>query len=124
MRSASRRGFLRLSNVLPTSRVFTSGYVNTETILHFFINLKFTNRHFICISYHDNAKFHCSESYAWRYLTTWQQYKITFRFPSWGARLEAHYVTELNHIFPQLKEKKERREATYNIKKGVVSHLN
>ena len=34
---ASRRGFLRLSRVLPTSRVFTSGYVNTETILHFFI---------------------------------------------------------------------------------------
>ena len=31
-----RRGFLRLSSVLPTSRVFTSGYVNTETILHFF----------------------------------------------------------------------------------------
>ena len=25
-----------LSSVLPTSRVFTSGYVNTETILHFF----------------------------------------------------------------------------------------
>ena len=35
---ASRRGFLRLSRVLPTSRVFTSGYVNTETIFHFFIN--------------------------------------------------------------------------------------
>ena len=35
--SASRRGFLRLSRVLPTSRVFTPGYVNTETILHFFI---------------------------------------------------------------------------------------
>ena len=34
--AASRRGFLRLSRVLPTSRVFTSGYVNTETILHFF----------------------------------------------------------------------------------------
>ena len=34
--SASRRGFLRLSRVLPTSRMFTSGYVNTETILHFF----------------------------------------------------------------------------------------
>ena len=33
---ASCRGFLRLSRVLPTSRVFTSGYVNTETILHFF----------------------------------------------------------------------------------------
>ena len=33
---ASRHGFLRLSCVLPTSRVFTSGYVNTETILHFF----------------------------------------------------------------------------------------
>ena len=33
---ASRRGFLRLSRVLPTSRVFTSGYVNMETILHFF----------------------------------------------------------------------------------------
>ena len=36
MFSASRRGFLRLSCVFPTSRVFTSGYVNTETILHFF----------------------------------------------------------------------------------------
>ena len=34
---SSRRGFLRLSRVLPTSRVFTSGYVNMETILHFFI---------------------------------------------------------------------------------------
>ena len=34
--STSRRGFLRLSRVLPTSRVFTLGYVNTETILHFF----------------------------------------------------------------------------------------
>ena len=34
--SPSIRGFLRLSRVLPTSRVFTSGYVNTETILHFF----------------------------------------------------------------------------------------
>ena len=34
---ASRHGFLRLSRVLPTSQVFTSGYVNTETILHFFI---------------------------------------------------------------------------------------
>ena len=33
---ASRRGFLRLSRVLPTSRVFTSGYVNMETILHFY----------------------------------------------------------------------------------------
>ena len=33
MVSASRRGFPRLSRVLPTSRVFTSGYVNTETIL-------------------------------------------------------------------------------------------
>ena len=33
---ASRRGFLRLSRVLPTSRVFTLGYVNTDTILHFF----------------------------------------------------------------------------------------
>ena len=30
-------GFLRLSRVLPTSHVFTSGYVNTEIILHFFI---------------------------------------------------------------------------------------
>ena len=29
--------FLRLSRVLPTFQVFTSGYVNTETILHFFI---------------------------------------------------------------------------------------
>ena len=36
MGPASCRGFLRLSSVLPTSRVFTSGYVNTETILHFF----------------------------------------------------------------------------------------
>ena len=36
--SASHRGFLRLSRVLPTSCVFTSGYVNTETILHFFTN--------------------------------------------------------------------------------------
>ena len=33
---ALRRGFLLLSRVLPTSRVFTSGYVNTETILHVF----------------------------------------------------------------------------------------
>ena len=33
---ASRRDFLRLSRVLPNSRVFTSGYVNVETILHFF----------------------------------------------------------------------------------------
>ena len=30
-----RHGFLRLSRVLPTSCMFTSGYVNTETILHF-----------------------------------------------------------------------------------------
>ena len=36
---ASRRGFPRLSRVLPTSRVFTSGYVNTETILHFFYKI-------------------------------------------------------------------------------------
>ena len=36
MKDASRRGFLRLSRVLPISRVFTSGYVNAETILHFF----------------------------------------------------------------------------------------
>ena len=28
-----------LSSVLPTSQVFTSGYVNTETILHFFYNI-------------------------------------------------------------------------------------
>ena len=28
-----------LSSVLPTSRVFTSGYVNTETILHFFYKI-------------------------------------------------------------------------------------
>ena len=28
-----------LSRVLPTSRVFTSGYVNTETILHFFYKI-------------------------------------------------------------------------------------
>ena len=34
---APRRDFLRLSRVFPTSRVFTSGYVNKETILHFFI---------------------------------------------------------------------------------------
>ena len=34
--SASRRGFLRSSRVLPTSQVLTSGYVNAETILHFF----------------------------------------------------------------------------------------
>ena len=27
---------ISLSSVLPTSQVFTSGYVNTETILHFF----------------------------------------------------------------------------------------
>ena len=39
LENTSRRGFLRLSRVLPTSRVFTSGYVNTETILHFF-NIK------------------------------------------------------------------------------------
>ena len=31
-----------LSSVLPTSQVFTSGYVNTETILHFFY--KITNK--------------------------------------------------------------------------------
>ena len=37
--SASRRGFLRLSRVPPTSRVFTSGYVNTEIILHFFYKI-------------------------------------------------------------------------------------
>ena len=35
--SALRRDFLRLSRVFPTSQVFTSGYVNTGTILHFFI---------------------------------------------------------------------------------------
>ena len=29
----------RLSRVLPTSCVFTSGYVNTETILHFFYKI-------------------------------------------------------------------------------------
>ena len=34
--SALCRGFLCLSRVLPTSRMFTSGYVNTETILHLF----------------------------------------------------------------------------------------
>ena len=28
-----------LSRVLPTSQVFTSGYVNTETILHFFYKI-------------------------------------------------------------------------------------
>ena len=28
-----------LSSVLPTSLVFTSGYVNTETILHFFYKI-------------------------------------------------------------------------------------
>ena len=28
-----------LSSVLPTSLVFTSGYVNTETILHFFFKI-------------------------------------------------------------------------------------
>ena len=28
-----------LKKVLPTSRVFTSGYVNTETILHFFYKI-------------------------------------------------------------------------------------
>ena len=28
-----------LSSVLPTSQVFTSGYVNTETILHFFYEM-------------------------------------------------------------------------------------
>ena len=38
-----RRGFLRLSRVLLTSRVFTSGYVNTETVLHFF-NIKLKDR--------------------------------------------------------------------------------
>ena len=31
--------FSSLSNVLPTSQVFTSGYVNTETILHFFYKI-------------------------------------------------------------------------------------
>ena len=36
-----RSGFLHLSCVLPTSGVFTSGYVNTETILHF--SYKITN---------------------------------------------------------------------------------
>ena len=35
--SALHPGFLRLSRVLPTPQVFISGYVNTETILHFFI---------------------------------------------------------------------------------------
>ena len=34
--SNAQAAFLRLSRVLPTSRVFTSGYVNTETILNFF----------------------------------------------------------------------------------------
>ena len=38
-KAASRRGFLRLSRVPPTSRVFTSGYVNTEIILHFFYKI-------------------------------------------------------------------------------------
>ena len=28
-----------LLSVLPTSQVFTSGYVNTETILHFFYKI-------------------------------------------------------------------------------------
>ena len=28
-----------VSSVLPTSQVFTSGYVNTETILHFFYKI-------------------------------------------------------------------------------------
>ena len=37
--SASRRGFLCLSRVPPTSRVFTSGYVNTEIILHLFYTI-------------------------------------------------------------------------------------
>ena len=41
--TASRCGFLRLSRVLPTSQVFTSGYVNTETILRFFI-IKLVNK--------------------------------------------------------------------------------
>ena len=30
-----------LSSVLPTSQVFTSGYVNTETILHFFYKITY-----------------------------------------------------------------------------------
>ena len=40
-----------LSSVLPTSQVFTSGYVNTETILHFFYkitNKGNENRVYIC----------------------------------------------------------------------------
>ena len=45
---ASRRGFLRLSRVLPTSRVFTSGYVNKETILDFFIRSR--SRTLSCLS--------------------------------------------------------------------------
>ena len=58
MVSASRRGFPRLSRVLPTSRVFTSGYVNTETILHFFsifhTNIEYVNKRL--------EKFFCSIS--------------------------------------------------------------
>ena len=33
------RGVSSLSSVLPTSQEFTSGYVNTETILHFFYKI-------------------------------------------------------------------------------------
>ena len=45
-----RRGFLHLSCVLPTSCMFTSGYVNMETILHFFIQT-FDFKFHLCLYY-------------------------------------------------------------------------
>ena len=40
-----------LSSVLPTSRVFTSGYVNTENILHFFIQVERLSKLLLHLAY-------------------------------------------------------------------------
>ena len=58
-----RSGFLRLSSVLPTSRMFTSGYVNTETILHFFN-----------ITQAISSGRNCTSSYSWVNLTCYSAY--------------------------------------------------
>ena len=59
MVSTLRRGFLRLSRVLPTSRMFTSGHVNTETILHFF------NKEYLRVKLKTNLMCSIRENVGW-----------------------------------------------------------
>ena len=77
-----------VSVFLPTSRVFTSGYVNTETILHFFTvnTLSNNSKNINYLKFRTNAK-QASGVFTWSYWQVLNDPRGTCSLTLWFSEL-------------------------------------